>query len=113
MEDQARDRARNLREEWHRGYPERKIAGVCSAIAAHFDIPLTAVRVGFVVAALPSFSFFGALVYAAAWFLTPDEPGEPSAFDQGVDFCEDIIAGIRGEGSKGRDDYETVDLDRD
>jgi len=113
MDDPARDRTTSLREEWHRGYREKKVAGVCSAVAARLDLPLTAVRAGFVVAALPTFSFFGALVYAAIWFVTPAEPGEPSAFDQGVEFVEDIVAGIRGEGSRERDGTETVDLDRD
>ena len=112
MTEHARDEARKLQQEWHRGYPEKKIAGVCSAIAAQLGVPLTAVRVAFVVAALPTFSFFGVLVYAAAWFLTPPEPGEPSAFDEAVAFGEDLVAGIRGEGPD-REDFAAADRDRD
>ena len=34
--------------EWHRGHPDRRIAGVCAAIAHHLGISVTAVRAAFV-----------------------------------------------------------------
>jgi phage shock protein C len=51
----------------------RMVAGVCAGIAAYFGFPVNAVRVGFVVAALPFLAFFGALVYIVAWAVVPEE----------------------------------------
>ena len=33
--------------EWHRDWPDRKIAGVCSAVAHHMGVSVTAVRAAF------------------------------------------------------------------
>jgi phage shock protein PspC (stress-responsive transcriptional regulator) len=51
----------------------RMVAGVCAGLADYFGFPAAAVRVVFVVAALPFFAFLGALVYLVAWAVIPDE----------------------------------------
>ena len=91
--------------EWHRDYPERRIAGVCAGIAAHFDLPLTLVRAGYILGALlgPSAVIVGGS-YLALWFLMPDRPGEPSGLDRLVDLVD-------GWGSSARDRIERSDHD--
>jgi phage shock protein C len=51
----------------------RLVAGVCVGLADYFGFPVAAVRVVFVVAALPFFAFLGALVYLVSWAVVPDE----------------------------------------
>jgi phage shock protein C len=51
----------------------RMLAGVCVGVAEYFGFPVAAVRVGFAVASLPFFAFFGALVYLVAWAVVPEE----------------------------------------
>jgi phage shock protein PspC (stress-responsive transcriptional regulator) len=68
---------------WHRGYPDRRVAGVCTAIAHQVGISVTAVRAGFVLFTL--LHGFGAVVYAALWFALPDAPEGRSALDRVVE----------------------------
>jgi phage shock protein PspC (stress-responsive transcriptional regulator) len=78
--------------EWHRGGPERRLAGVCTALARELDIPLPAVRAAFVLAvALPGIRVLALGLYAALWFVTPTAPGEPSGFDRVVVAFEDLF----------------------
>ena len=66
--------------EWHRGGPERRLAGVCRALARELGVPLPAVRAAFVLAvALPGIRVLAAGLYLALWFVTPPAQGEPSA----------------------------------
>jgi len=63
---------------WHRVDQGKKIAGVCTGIAAQFDAPvlILPLRVFFVVSTL--FYMFGPLVYILLWILMPapvDRPG--------------------------------------
>ena len=56
--------------EWHRGGPERRLAGVCTALARELDVPLPAVRAAFVLAvALPGIRVLAAGLYLALWFV--------------------------------------------
>lgn len=82
--------------EWHRGYPEGRVAGVCAGLAGHFDMPLTLVRAGFVLGALmgPSVIFVG-FSYLALWFLMPEKPGAESGLDQVVDAVSDLSGTAR------------------
>ncbi len=60
-------------ERWYRDHPERRVAGVASALARALVVPIGTVRLGFVV-----FSFvhlIGPLLYAALWLLIPFAPG--------------------------------------
>ena len=80
------DTGRSRLQEWHRGHPERRIAGVCSTIAHQFGLALPLVRAGFLLAALlPGLNGVGLGVYAAMWFLTPPEPDAPSGLDRVVE----------------------------
>jgi phage shock protein PspC (stress-responsive transcriptional regulator) len=66
---------RGLRDprEWHRDYPDRKLAGVCASLAANLEVSVTAVRIAFV--ALTLFRGTGLLLYVLLWLLVPARPG--------------------------------------
>ncbi len=84
--------------EWHRDFPERKIAGVCAGVADQFGLPLTAVRVAFVLLTLlPGFHAIGVGLYLALWFLMPERDGGESGLDRVVDAVATLA------GSDGRD----------
>ena len=98
MEHPVSTRRRPL-SEWHRGGPERRLAGVCTALARELDVPLPAVRAAFVLAvALPGIRVLAAGLYLALWFVTPPEPEQPSALDRTLITVEDWIGAAR-EGS--------------
>lgn len=79
--------------EWHRGGPERRLAGVCTALARELEVPLPAVRAAFVLAvALPGIRLLAAGLYLALWFVMPAAPGEPSALDRAVVVVEDLFS---------------------
>ena len=76
--------------QWHRGGAERRLAGVCAALARELDVPLPAVRAAFVLAvALPGIRILAAGLYLALWFVTPPAPGEPSGLDRAIVTLED------------------------
>ena len=77
------DRALSLTE-WKRDPEGRKIAGVCAGIARQFDMPVTAVRTGFVLSALPMFSGIGIALYLVLWFLMPADDSGRSGLDRVV-----------------------------
>ncbi len=82
--------------EWHRGAPERRLAGVCSALARELDVPLPAIRAAFVLAvALPGIRVLAIGLYLALWFVTPNAPGEPSGLDRVVVAFEDLVGARR------------------
>jgi phage shock protein PspC (stress-responsive transcriptional regulator) len=86
--------------EWHRAGPERRLAGVCTALARELDVPLPAVRAAFVLAvALPGIRFLALALYLALWFVTPPAPGEASGLDRAVLAVEDLFSG-RGDRPK-------------
>jgi phage shock protein C len=60
----------------------RMLAGVCAGLADYFGFPEAAVRVVFVVAALPFFAFLGALVYLVSWAVVPEEGEKDSILEQ-------------------------------
>jgi phage shock protein PspC (stress-responsive transcriptional regulator) len=85
---------RRTLEDWHRGYPEKRIAGVCCAVAAQLGVPLPLVRAGFLVLAIvPSFGAAVAL-YLALWFVTPAQPGERSGLERVIAWIEDFAMGV-------------------
>jgi phage shock protein PspC (stress-responsive transcriptional regulator) len=86
------DRRRPL-SEWHRGGPERRLAGVCTALSRELDIPLPAVRAAFVLAvALPGIRVLALGLYGALWFVTPAAPGEPSGLDRAIVAFEELFS---------------------
>jgi len=74
---------------WHRGYPGRKLAGVSVAIAHNTEIPVTAVRAGFLLLTL--LHGVGALLYAVLWFVLPDAPGGTSGLDRLADALRTLL----------------------
>jgi phage shock protein PspC (stress-responsive transcriptional regulator) len=80
--------------EWHRGYGNRKIAGVCSAVAVQLGLSVTAVRAGFLLLALVH--GFGIALYAILWLLLPEGPGGRSGFDRVLDAARDLFGGTTG-----------------
>lgn len=68
---------------WHRGYPERRAAGVCAAIAHQLRLPLPAVRAAFVLLVL--FRGLGLALYAVLWFALPDRAGGRNGLDRVMD----------------------------
>jgi len=74
---------------WHRGYPDRRLAGVCAAVAHHLAISVTAVRAGFVLLSLVH--GIGIVLYAVMWLALPDEPGGESTLDRVVDSVRSLL----------------------
>jgi len=90
--------------EWHRDYPERRVAGVCAAIAHQLRISVSAVRAAFVLLAL--FRGFGFALYAVLWFVLPDHEGGRNGLDRVVDAFRALFDQPRTAASphnKGRD----------
>ncbi len=50
----------------------RQIAGVCKGFANYFDFDVALVRIVWVLCAV--FGLLGAVAYAAAWIVVPEEP---------------------------------------
>jgi len=74
---------------WHRGYDDRRLAGVCSAIAHHLGISVTAVRAAFVLVTL--LHGFGLIVYLVLWFALPDAPDGRSTLDRLVEAVRTLL----------------------
>lgn len=65
---------------WHRSHPEARLAGVCAAIASAFAVPVSAVRLVFIV--LTFFHLLGPLLYLGLWLILPPRPGEESPLER-------------------------------
>ena len=84
--------------DWHRAGPERRLAGVCTALSRELEIPLPALRAAFVLAvALPGIRVLAAGLYLGLWFVTPPEPGEPSGLDRVIVAFEELFGWHRRE----------------
>lgn len=55
--------------EWYRDLEGRMAGGVCAGLGRHFGIPVTALRVAFVIAAFVG--GWGLLIYFALWIIMP------------------------------------------
>ena len=101
--------------EWHRDVADRKLAGVCAAIAHNRHVSVTAVRAGFLLAALVH--GLGIVLYAILWFVWPAEPGGRSGLDRVIEAVRTLFGpspppsdrppaprdpGGGGEGASGR-----------
>jgi len=68
--------------EWTRRREGRMIAGVCAGLAEHFDVPVTVLRLAFVLGMI--FSMFGPalILYIVLWVIMPlEEPRYDGGFD--------------------------------
>lgn len=96
--------------EWHRGHSDRRIAGVCAAIAHHMGISVTAVRAAFVLFTL--LHGFGAVVYGVLWFVLPDGPGGRSGIDRVVEAARTLLGSDVRRARPERDTDTPDDSDR-
>lgn len=85
-------------EEWHRGFPERKLAGVCAGVAHALRVSVTAVRVGFLLLAL--LHGLGLALYAILWFLLPPHPGGRSGLDRLIEAGQALFGGASSGGRR-------------
>ncbi|HEU4431119.1 MAG TPA: PspC domain-containing protein [Myxococcota bacterium] len=98
--DDARDRLREM----HRNRPERRLAGVCAALADRLEIPLPLVRGAFLIGAfIPGANSLVIAAYLALWFLTPPAYDQPSGLDRVIDAVRDLLGmdSSRRAGSEG------------
>ena len=58
---------------WHRAYPEARVAGVCAGVAHTLALPVSGVRLAFIV--LSFIHLVGVLVYGVLWLVMPLRPG--------------------------------------
>ncbi len=79
--------------EWHRGFPEGRIGGVCAAVAHYLRFSLSAVRAAFVLLAL--FHGLGVALYAILWFVLPDQPAGRSGLDRVVEAARALFGDLR------------------
>jgi phage shock protein PspC (stress-responsive transcriptional regulator) len=78
---------------WERDWPERRVAGVAAAVSRGLGLPLTPVRVAFVV--LTFFHLIGALVYGALWAILPFRRNEESPLERGLGLAKDGVRRFR------------------
>ena len=81
-------------ERWYRDHPERRVAGVASAVARALAVPVGAVRLGFIV--LTFVHLIGPLLYGALWLLIPFAPGGDAPFGRLVVWARDVLDVVRG-----------------
>jgi phage shock protein PspC (stress-responsive transcriptional regulator) len=78
---------------WQRDWPERRVAGVAAALSRGFGLPLTAIRVAFVV--LTFFQLAGVLLYLAFWAFLPFRRGEESPLERGLEIAKNAVRRFR------------------
>jgi phage shock protein PspC (stress-responsive transcriptional regulator) len=84
---------------WHRSQPGRKIAGVCAAVAHGLAVPVTPVRLAFVVLTL--FHLTGIIAYVALWLIIPEQPGQEPALIRAVSWISDTFRRLFGNQPRG------------
>jgi phage shock protein PspC (stress-responsive transcriptional regulator) len=80
-------------EQWYRNHPERRLAGVATAVARAFAIPVNIVRVGFL--ALTFFHFLGPIVYGGLWLAVPYAAGEDSLLERWLAAARALLVQLR------------------
>jgi len=81
---------------WYRDHPERRVAGVAAAVAHALALPVSGVRLGFLV--LTFIHLLGPLVYGALWLIVPFAAGGPSPLEGGLARAQGWVARLRGQG---------------
>jgi phage shock protein PspC (stress-responsive transcriptional regulator) len=113
MDSQDFDRARDTLHEMHRDRPERRLAGVCAALADQLALPLPLVRAGFLIGAfIPAVNSLVILLYLGLWFVTPPAPGERSGLDRAVAAIRDLL-GIDYAEARRRERFSSDELPSD
>lgn len=78
---------------WYRDHPERRLAGVAAAIGHALALPVSGVRLAFLV-----FTFvhlLGPLVYGALWLIVPFTPSGHSPLERGLSWAQDWMGHLR------------------
>lgn len=83
-------------ERLHRGLEERKLGGVCAALAKEFGVDVGLVRVAFVLALLFS-GGTALLVYALLWAFTPGSALAKPPVQRVVDWLGDVTNAQKDE----------------
>ncbi len=86
----------NLRDpqRWHRAHPDKKVAGVCTALAQSLALPVTPIRLSFVVLTL--LHLVGAVAYVGLWLVIPREPGHEPPLVRAVTRLSDMVRKLFG-----------------
>jgi len=79
---------------WFRAQPDARLGGVCAALARALAVPVTGVRIAFVVLAF--YHLVGPLMYAALWLVIPKRPGEESLLERLLRWGLDTAARLSG-----------------
>ena len=80
--------------QWHRGHEEARIGGVCAALSHAFYVPVSLVRVAFIV--LGFFHLLGLVAYAALWLVIPPTGGQPSLLEDLLERVARFVRSLRG-----------------
>ena len=78
---------------WYRDLPERRVAGVASAVAHALAIPVAAARLAFIV--LTVFHLAGFVTYLALWLVVPFRPGDEPPFARAVSVARNVAAELK------------------
>jgi len=81
-------------ERWHRSHPDRRIAGVCAALAHALAVPTAAMRLAFVV--LTFFHLLGPLLYMGLWLIIPRQSGAESEIERILRWSLSLAATLSG-----------------
>jgi len=81
-------------ERWHRNHPDRRLAGVCAALAHAVAVPTAAVRLAFVV--LTFVHFVGPLLYMGLWLVIPQHVGNESQLERLFRWGQTLAATLSG-----------------
>jgi phage shock protein PspC (stress-responsive transcriptional regulator) len=113
MDSQDFDRAQDTLREMHRNRPERRLAGVCAAIADQLGLPLPLVRAGFLIGAfIPAVNSLVIVLYLALWFVTPPALGERSGLDRVISAIRDLL-GVDHSETQRREPFSSDELPSD
>ena len=81
---------------WYRDHPDRRLAGVAAAVGHAVALPVSGVRLGFLV--LTFVHLIGPLLYGALWLIVPFTQQGPSLLERGLARAQDWVARLRGQG---------------
>lgn len=79
---------------WRRDHPDRRLAGVATAVAHGLAVPVSLVRLSFIV--LTFVHFVGAMAYAALWMVIPQHVGEASVLERTLDALRTLVQSLFG-----------------
>jgi phage shock protein PspC (stress-responsive transcriptional regulator) len=84
--------------QWHRDHEGRRLGGVACGVARALALPVTPVRLAFVI--LTFLHFLGPVLYAALWLVMPYAPGDEPPYAQALvrakRFYEQLFGHHRG-----------------